>query len=653
VIIVDPHTRQIEEINEHATELFGAPADHLLGKRCHALLCPANEGACPVCDLGLAVDNSERQMLRADGSRLAILKTVKRIQLQGHEKLLECFVDITDRKQAELKLLETNRQLEEATARANQMADQAALANSAKSEFLATMSHEIRTPMNGIIGMTGLLLDTNLDDEQHRYAETVHASGESLLSLINDILDFSKIEAGKLDLETLDFDLTPLLEDFADAMAMQSFEKGLEFICAASPDVPTYLRGDPGRLRQILLNLASNAIKFTPSGEVAVRACLVASTDSAVTLRFSITDTGIGIPEDKQAYLFQKFTQVDASTTRHFGGTGLGLAISKQLAQLMGGEIGFTSTAGQGSEFWFTATLARPEGTPPALQQFADLEGCHILVVDDNATNREVLTTQLRAWGMRVDEAPDGPSALLMLARARDAGDPFQTAILDMQMPGMDGATLGRHIRADTTLKSIRLVMLTSLGQPGLSQPLGDIGFAASLTKPARKSELLHSLLASAPATAESQQPLRPINKPHGSTFRILLVEDNITNQKVAAALLHKMGLRADTVANGLEALHALETLPYDLVLMDVQMPEMDGLTATRIIRSPESAVRNQRIPIIAMTARAMQGDQQMCLDAGMDDYVVKPVTYKPLAATLERWLPAQTPAPPVETPPA
>ena len=651
VIIVDPVTREIEQINKHATDLFGAPADHLLGKRCHSLLCPADEGACPVCDLGLSVDNSERQMLRADGSRLAILKTVKRVRLGGHEKLLECFVDISDRKQAELKLLETNRQLEAATARANQMADQAASANIAKSEFLANMSHEIRTPMNGIIGMTGLLLDTDLTDEQYRYAETVHASGESLLSLINDILDFSKIEAGKLDLETLDFDLTSLLEDFADVMAMQSFEKSLEFICAAAPDVPTYLRGDPGRLRQILLNLASNAIKFTPSGEVAVRATLVSDTPSKVTLRFSITDTGIGIPVEKQSYLFQKFSQVDASTTRQFGGTGLGLAISKQLSHLMGGEIGFTSTAGQGSEFWFTASFARPEGPMPVLQEFSDLDGCHILVVDDNATNREVLTVQLRAWGMRVEEASNGPAALLMLARARDAGDPFQTAVLDMQMPEMDGATLGRSIRADATLKAIRLIMLTSLGQSAShSQSIADIEFAASLTKPARKSELLHSLLASVPHIPEPQPPLRPIPKSHGSTFRILLAEDNITNQKVAAALLQKMGLRADTVANGLEAIHALETLPYDLVLMDVQMPEMDGLTATRLIRSPDSNVRNHRIPIIAMTARAMQGDQQMCLDAGMDDYVVKPVTYKPLAAALERWLPQPTPA---EPPPA
>ena len=511
VIIVDPATRHIEQINKHAAELFGAPADHLLEKRCHSLLCPSDEGSCPVCDLGLSVDNSERQMLRADGSRLAILKTVKRIHLAGQEKLLECYVDISARKQAELELLETNRQLEEATARANQMADQAALANTAKSEFLANMSHEIRTPMNGIIGMTGLLLDTDLTDEQQRYAETVHASGESLLSLINDILDFSKIEAGKLDLEALDFDLTSLLEDFADVMAMQSLEKGLEFICAAAPDVPTHLCGDPGRLRQILLNLASNAIKFTLRGEVSVRASLVSSGTSAVMLRFTITDTGIGIPEDKQSYLFQKFSQVDASTTRHFGGSGLGLAISKQLAQLMGGDIGFTSVVGQGSEFWFTVSFARPEGPMPILQQFADLKGCHILVVDDNATNREVLTTQLRAWGMRVAETPDGPAALVMLARAREAGDPFQTAILDMQMPGMDGAELARHIRADATLKSMRLVMLTSLGQPGHSQSLANLEFSAYLTKPARKSELLHSLLATVPETAEVQPPPPPL----------------------------------------------------------------------------------------------------------------------------------------------
>ena len=568
------------------------------------------------------------------------------MELDGKQVVQGVVRDITDRKRAEEKLIETNRQLEMATTIASEMALQAEIANGAKSEFLANMSHEIRTPMNGVIGMTGLLLDTELNDKQRRYAETIRSSGESLLGLINDILDFSKMEAGKLEMETLDFDLRALLDDFAATVALHAHDKGLEFICAAAPDVPAYLRGDPGRLRQILTNLTGNAVKFTQVGEIAVRASLVLETDSEAIIRFSVRDTGIGIPAGKQELLFQKFTQADASTTRKYGGTGLGLAISKQLVEMMGGEVGFKSEEGHGSEFWFAVRLAKQSAQERTEMLLADIRGVHTLLVDDNATNREVLVAQLQSWGVRTEDAQDGFAALKALYLAKDTGDPFQIAILDMQMPGMDGVALGRAIKADETLRNTHLVLLSSLGQRGETRQMEEVGFSAYLTKPARQSELFDCLSAVLAGTASARQA-QPIVTRHtiremSRGARILLAEDNTTNQDVALGMLEKLGLRADAVANGTEAVHALETLPYDLVLMDVQMREMDGLEATQHIRDPQSMVRNHQVPIIAMTAHAMQGDREKCLKAGMNDYVSKPIAPQALADALEKWLPRE-----------
>jgi signal transduction histidine kinase/DNA-binding response OmpR family regulator len=568
--------------------------------------------------------------------------------------------DFTARKQAEAELREANRQLEASTARANDLAAQAALASAAKGEFLATMSHEIRTPLNGVIGMTGLLLDTVLDAEQRHYAETVRSSGEALLGLINDILDFSKIEAGRLDLETLDFDLSSLLDDLAGTLAVRAHGKGLELLCAADPAVPMRLRGDPGRLRQILNNLAGNAIKFTVAGEVVIRVALVEAAGTEVFLRFSVRDTGIGIPAAKLGLLFGKFSQVDASTARQYGGSGLGLAISKQLAEMMGGQAGVESVEGQGSEFWFTVRLGRQAGEASADRRpAADLRGVRALIVDDNATGRDLLTLRLAAWGLRPVAVADGPSALQALAQALAPRDPFRLALIDMQMPGMDGEALGRAVRADARLADTRMVLLTSLGIRGDVRRLQELGFAAYATKPIRHEELrtmlalaLQERHGEAPAPIVTRHTARETRKEFaGRPARILLAEDNIVNQQVMLGMLKKMGLQADVAANGAEALHALETLPYDLVLMDVQMPELDGIEATRRIRQPDSAVLTHGIPIIALTANAMAGDRERFLAAGMNDYVAKPVSRQALAEALERWLPPAATAPSAPAP--
>jgi len=558
-----------------------------------------------------------------------------------------CNRDITKSKQAEDKLLAFSALMEQKNAELGGALLAAEEATQAKSTFLATMSHEIRTPMNGVIGMTGLLLDTDLNEEQRQYAEIVRKSGENLLGVINDILDFSKIEAGKLEMEILDFNLRTTLEDTAELLAVRASDTGLELICRIDPDVPVYLKGDPGRIRQIITNLAGNAIKFTHEGEVVISASCESEQDNLVKIRFEVRDTGIGIPEERLAAIFNPFTQADGSTTRKYGGTGLGLAICKQLVEIMGGEIGVESEDKQGSTFWFTVQFEKQASDISRVSDVSadvDISGAKVLVVDDNATNRMLMITLLNSWGCQYETAGDGETALALLREAAEQNDPFSVALLDQQMPGMDGAELGRMIKADPLLEPTLMIMVTSLGRRGNAAALEQIGFAGYLTKPVRQNQLkdciaivLGRLAGNMPKTGIVTQYNVAESSRRG--IRILLAEDNTINQKVAQALLNKLGYKADVVANGLEAVQALELINYDLVLMDCLMPEMDGFKATALIRDANSKVLNHAVPIIAMTANAMMGDREDCIIAGMNDYLAKPVKKEELAEALEKWL--------------
>ncbi len=578
------------------------------------------------------------------------------------------FWDITPQKKAEKEMMiakqvaeaynreltSTNDQLEEAVSHARQMALAAESASSAKSEFLANMSHEIRTPMNGIIGFTNLMIETQLNDEQRDYINTVRISAEALLTIINDILDFSKIEAGKLDLEEIDVDIRELVGVALELLSERAQTKNLELAALVHHDVPHILRGDPHRLRQVLINLIGNAIKFTTEGEVFVQVTFVDQQEDDIELRIEVRDTGIGISQEGQKKLFAAFSQADGSTTRKYGGTGLGLAISKKLSRIMGGDIGVISQEGRGSTFWFTVKLRKPpESESSQIVIPGELNNKHVMIVDDHETNRRILEHHARGWNMHSSCISDPKQALASLRDTYENGSHVDVAILDMMMPGMDGLELARAIKQDPAIGPIKLIMLTSMGQRLSPASLQLAGLEACLIKPVREKELRTCLMRviGQVAGAEAGPASTPLPPPRpqslsdgppqpgagpaaGSNLKILVAEDNIVNQKLALGLLKKLGLSAAIVTNGLEAVTAQETECYDIILMDCQMPEMDGYEATRELRkrADTSSVR-----IIAMTANAMEGDREKCLAAGMDDYLSKPVKIDELRAAIER----------------
>jgi PAS domain S-box-containing protein len=753
IAVIDEKTHEIVDVNNAGLDLFGTTRSETVGSICHKFICPAEEGKCPITDLGGTVDSAERVVVTADGRTLDVVKTVRRATLNGRDCLVESFMDISGQKEARAKLERAARrwqetfdairdmiavidqdmrivacnkamkeafpelkegchfcydilhgtdspipqcvgkktfdtckvasneiferhvggrwidartfplldengettqiihtfrditEAKEAERALKEAKEQAEAANEAKGAFLSMMSHEIRTPMNGVIGMTELLSETDLTSEQRDFVETVQLSGEALLSVINDILDYSKIESGKLELEDVPFDLHRLVEESVDLMSVKAAEKDLDLLCFVDKGLPPFIRGDSTRLRQVIVNLVGNAIKFTETGEVLVTASPadpvdVLDGDEGLFVRFSVKDTGIGIPGEASDRLFKDFSQVDSSTTRKYGGTGLGLAICKRLVELMGGRIWFESETGKGTTFYFTVKTSEAEAEPPPhlRRDVPELAGKRLLIVDDNATNRRILSSHVKGWGMVPVEVDSADAALGVLEK----GSRFDIAILDMHMPGKSGLELAESIKDDSGGDmEFPLILLSSVGEnAGIPKGL----FDAKLSKPTKRAKLFDTLV----STLESKGGIE--NRGSGACaksggsgdealfrgLRVLVAEDNPVNVKLAEKLLKSLGCSPDFAGNGEEAVRKVESGSYDVVLMDCQMPEMDGYEATRRIRKLSGDAKD--VSIVAMTANAMESDRKECLDAGMDDYIAKPMRKSELVAKLKKW---------------
>jgi PAS domain S-box-containing protein len=622
-------------VNRAAARLLGYDPAELVGVEILPLMASDMESARTLYRVLLRLEDSVRDdaasFRRRDGTILPVEYIASPVMEQGHQVgVVLGFRDITQRRMVE-------RQMREAK-------DAAEAGNRAKSEFLATMSHEIRTPMNGVIGMTGLLLDTRLDDEQRHFAETIRDSGESLLTVINDILDFSKMEAGKLDLDYTEFELVPLVESVVDILAPRAHAKGIEIASLIDPRLRMLVRSDPGRLRQVLMNLGGNAVKFTEAGGVSIEVRIAPEGGNRPMVRFEVRDTGIGIAKDAQDRLFTMFSQVDASTARRYGGTGLGLAISKRLAELMGGQVGVDSEPGHGSRFWIELPIEilGPQSADPP-----DLRGRRVLVVDDNPVNLDVIERQLRSFGVTVTSCPDAGAGMTELTTAAARGDRWEVALIDAQMPMVSGPDMVRMIRAMPMLNQTKVIITSSQGV--VDRDISD-SIDAFLHKPLRQGTILDTIarllgVGTRPAGSPEAGDGEPASPQGCKRLRILVAEDNPVNQQVALGLLRKLGHSVDVVGDGAEAVEAVRLLPYDLVLMDVQMPEMDGLEATRAIRS--LAIQASQIPIVAMTANAMRGDDQICLDAGMNGYISKPIDRRKLTEVLAQYSGLEPPRPP------